>query len=77
MNNVCLFGQSRATWPRPLQRKHVISRVPPVVDAAPDGVVPMAGVAPTGVAVLSRGVGVDGIGRAGAELDESFYLQKS
>jgi hypothetical protein len=48
-----------------------------VVDAAPDGVVPMAGVAPTGVAVLSRGVGVDGVGRAGAELDESFYLQKS
>jgi hypothetical protein len=27
MSNVRLFGQSQATWPRPLQRKHVISRV--------------------------------------------------
>jgi hypothetical protein len=36
-----------------------------VVDAAP-----VAGVAPAGVAVLSRGEGVDGAGRAGAELDD-------
>jgi hypothetical protein len=63
MSNVSLFGQSRATWPRPLQRKHVISLVRPVVDVAP-----MAGAAPAGVAVFSRGVGVDGVGRGGAEL---------
>jgi hypothetical protein len=38
-----------------------------VVDAAP-----VAGAAPAGVAVFSRGVGVDGAGRAGAELDDEF-----
>jgi hypothetical protein len=53
MSNVRLFRQSRATWPRPLQRKHVISRVRPVVGAAP-----VAGAAPAGVAVFSRGVGL-------------------
>jgi hypothetical protein len=44
-----------------------------VVYAAPvDGVVHVAGAAPTDVAVLSHGVGVDGAGRAGAELDDEF-----
>jgi hypothetical protein len=71
MSNMRLFGQSRATWPRPLQRKHVISRVRPVVDAAP-----VDGAAPICVAVLSRGVGVDSAGRAGAELDDEFLPAK-
>jgi hypothetical protein len=71
MSNVRLFGQSRATWPCSLQRKHVISRVRPVVDVAP-----MAGAAPAGVAVFSRGVGVDGAGREGAELDDEFLPAK-
>ena len=48
-----------------------------MVDAAPvDGVVPVAGAAPAGLAVLSRGVGVDGAGRAGAELDDEFLPAK-
>jgi hypothetical protein len=46
--------------------------VRPVVDATP-----VAGAAPAGVSIFSRGVGVDGAGSAGAELDKSFYLQKS
>jgi hypothetical protein len=55
----------------------VISRVRPVVDVAPvDGLVPVAGAAPAGVAVLSRGVGVDGAGRASAELDDEFLPAK-
>jgi hypothetical protein len=49
----------------------VISRVRPVVDVAP-----MGGVAPAGVVVFSRGVGVDGAGRAGAELDDEFLPAK-
>jgi hypothetical protein len=57
--------------PRPLQRKHVISCVQPVVDVAP-----MAGATPIGVAVFSRGVGVDGAGRVGAELDNEFLPTK-
>jgi hypothetical protein len=71
MSNVRLFGQSRAKWPHPLQQKHVISRVQPVVDAAP-----VAGAAPAGVVVLSRSVGVDGAGRGGAELDDEFLPAK-
>jgi hypothetical protein len=71
MSNVRLFVQSRATWPRPLQRKHVISCVRRVVDPAP-----VVRVAPTGVVVLSRGVGVDGSGRDGAELDDEFLPAK-
>jgi hypothetical protein len=48
-----------------------------VVDAAPvDGVVPMAGAAPAGLVVLSCGLGVDGAGRAGAELDDDFLHAK-
>jgi hypothetical protein len=46
-------------------------RVRPVVGAAP-----MAGTAPAGVAIFSRGVGVDGAGRAGAELDNEFLPAK-
>jgi hypothetical protein len=49
----------------------VISRVRPVVGAAP-----VAGAAPAGVAVFSRGVGVDSVGRAGAELDDEFLPTK-
>jgi hypothetical protein len=53
----------------------MISHVRPVVDAAPvDGVVHVVGTAPAGVVVLSRGVGVDGIGRAGDELDDELFL---
>jgi hypothetical protein len=33
-------------------------------------------VAPAGVAVFSRGAGVDGAGRAGAELDDEFLPAK-
>jgi hypothetical protein len=48
-----------------------------VVDAASvDGVVPVAGAAPASVAILSLGVGVDGIGRVGAELDGEFLRAK-
>jgi hypothetical protein len=36
----------------------------------------VAGAAPAGVVVLSRGVGVDGAGRGGAELDDKFLLAK-
>jgi hypothetical protein len=36
----------------------------------------VVGAAPTGVAVFSRGVGVDGAERAGAELDDEFLLVK-
>jgi hypothetical protein len=47
-----------------------------VVDATPvDGVVP-AGAAPVDVAVLSRGVGVDGAWRACVELDDEFLPAK-
>jgi hypothetical protein len=42
-----------------------------VVDVAP-----VAGAAPTGVAVFSHGVGVDVVGRAGAELDDEFLPAK-
>jgi hypothetical protein len=42
-----------------------------VVDVAP-----MAGEAPASAAVFSRGVGVDGAGRAGAELDDEFLPAK-
>jgi hypothetical protein len=34
------------------------------------------GAAPGGLAVLSRGVGVDGAGRAGAELDDELLPAK-
>jgi hypothetical protein len=71
MGNVSLFGQSRAMGPRLLQRKHVISRVRPVVDAAL-----VACAAPAGIAVFSHGVGVDGAGRVGAELDDEFLPAK-
>jgi hypothetical protein len=37
---------------------------------------PMAGVAPAGLVVFSRDVGVDGAGRAGAELDDEFLPAK-
>jgi hypothetical protein len=48
-----------------------------VVDVVPvDGVVPVAAAAPASVAVLSRGVGVDGAGRGGAELDDEFLPAK-
>jgi hypothetical protein len=36
----------------------------------------MAEAAPAGVAVFSRGVGVDGAGRASAELDDEFLPAK-
>jgi hypothetical protein len=49
----------------------MISRVRPVVDAAP-----VAGAAPAGVVVLSHDVGVDGAGRGGAELDDEFLPAK-
>jgi hypothetical protein len=39
-------------------------------------VAPVAGVAPAGAAVFSRGVGVDGAGRTGAELDDEFLPAK-
>jgi hypothetical protein len=42
-----------------------------VVDVAP-----VAGAAPAGAAVFSRGVGVDGVGRAGAELDDEILPAK-
>jgi hypothetical protein len=42
-----------------------------VVDAAL-----VAGAAPTGISVLSRGVGVDGPGRGGAERDDEFLPAK-
>jgi hypothetical protein len=41
-----------------------------------DGVVPVAGVAPACGADFSRGVGVDGAGRASAELDDEFLPAK-
>jgi hypothetical protein len=37
---------------------------------------PVAEAAPAGVAVFSRSVGVDGAGRAGAELDDEFLPAK-
>jgi hypothetical protein len=40
------------------------------------GAAPVAGAAPAGVAVFSRGVGVDSAGRAGAELDYEFLPAK-
>jgi hypothetical protein len=39
-------------------------------------VAPVAGAAFAGVDVFSRGVGVDGAGRAGAELDDEFLPTK-
>jgi hypothetical protein len=36
------------------------------------GAVPVARAAPIGIAVFSRGVGVDSAGRASAELEDEF-----
>jgi hypothetical protein len=40
------------------------------------GAAPVAGAAPAGVAVFSRGVGADGTGRVGAEMDDEFLPTK-
>jgi hypothetical protein len=40
------------------------------------GVAPVAGAAPAGLAIFSHGVGVDGAGKAGPELDDKFLPTK-